>query len=137
MKVLVDTSAWVDFFNGHPSKVHAALAALIAGQDEICSCGVVVAEVFQGLRRDKGRKVLQGLFRSLVFLEPASIDLYFRAADLYRSLRGRGIAVRSTIDFLIAALAEVHGCVVLSRDRDLETILRSGLLKARLFPLPE
>ena len=30
MKVLVDTSAWVDFLNGYPSKERAALASLIA-----------------------------------------------------------------------------------------------------------
>ena len=110
---------------------------LIAGDDELCTCGVVVAEVFQGLRRDKGRKELQGLFRKLVFLEPTGVDDYFQAADLYRSLRRRGITVRSTIDCLIATLADTHGCAVLSTDRDLEAILQSGLVKSRLFPLPQ
>lgn len=39
LKVLVDTSAWVDFLSGHPSKEAAALASLIASDDEICTCG--------------------------------------------------------------------------------------------------
>ncbi len=137
MKVLVDTSAWVDFLNGYPSKERAALASLIGSDDEICTCGVIVAEVFQGLKQDKGRKELERLFRKLVFLEPGRVDPYLRAADVYRSLRGRGHTVRSTIDCLIAVLAEEAGCYVLARDRDLTAILGSGLLKARLLVLPE
>jgi predicted nucleic acid-binding protein len=41
--------------------------------------------------------------------------------------------VRSTIDCLIATLAEANGCWVLARDRDLETIVGSGLVSARLW----
>jgi hypothetical protein len=137
VRVLVDTSAWVDFLNGHPSKERAALAALIASEDEICTCGVIVSEVFQGLKRDKGRKDLEGVFRKLVFLEPSGVDPYLRAADIHRTLRRLGHTVRSTIDCLIAVIAEEGGCHVLARDRDLATILGSGLLKARLLVVPE
>ena len=139
MRVLVDTSAWVDFLNGHPSRERAALAALIAGERELCTCGIVVAEVFQGLRRDKGRKEIGALFAQLTFLEPSGIRLYLRAAAIYRALRKTGRTVRSTIDCLIVAIAEENGCRVLARDRDLETILDSGLVRAGLWrpePLP-
>ena len=135
MRVLVDTSAWVDFLNGHPSAEQQALAGLIEGEDDLCTCGVVVAEVFQGLRHDKGRSELQVLFRRLVFLEPSGIDSYFQAADLYRRLRARGVTVRSTIDCLIAVLAEANACHVLARDRDLEAIVRSGLVRVRQWPV--
>ena len=137
MKVLVDTSAWVDFLNGYPSRERAALASLIAADDEICTCGVIVAEVFQGLKQDKGRKQLEGLFKKLVFLEPEGVDSYLRAATVHRALRSQGHTVRSTIDCLIAVLAEEGGCYILARDRDLTAILGSGLLKARLLVLPD
>jgi len=133
MRVLIDTSAWVDFLNGHPSPERQAVADLVAGRDELCTCGLIVAEVFQGLRRDKGREELQRLFRNLLFLEPSGIGLYFRAAEIYRLLRERGTTVRSTIACLIAALAEERGCYLLARDRDLEMILRSGLVRAYLW----
>lgn len=135
MKVLVDTSAWVDFFNGYPSPERAAIADLLSGDHEVCTCGIVVAEVFQGLRRDKGRDTIEGLFRDMTFLETTGIDLHLRAAELYRGLRKRGKTIRSTIDCLIATLADQSGCYVLARDRDLETILGSGLVKARLWRL--
>ena len=134
MRVLVDTSVWADFFNGFPSAEERALARLIAGEDEVCTCGVIVSEVFQGLRQEKGRAGLARLFRELVFLEPAGVDSYFRAADVYRALRRKGITIRSTIDCLIAVMAEERDCDVLTRDRDLNAILASGLVKARSLP---
>jgi predicted nucleic acid-binding protein len=133
MKILIDTSAWIDFFNSYDSPERRTIAELVAGTEELCTCGVIVAEVFQGLRRDRSREDLQHLFRRLLFLEPSGIDLYLRAADIYRSLRRRGKTVRSTIDCLIAVLAEENACFVLSRDRDLRLILQSGLVKARLL----
>ncbi len=133
MRVLVDTSAWADFLNGSASPEGQAVAELVAGQDELCTCGLIVAEVFQGLRREKGRDELQRLFGNLLFLEPSGIQLYLRAAEIYRTLRQRGLTVRSTIDCLIAGLAEENGCYVLARDRDLDAILRSGLVRSRLW----
>jgi predicted nucleic acid-binding protein len=80
------------------------------------------------------REELADLFRQLGFLEPDGIDAYFRAATLYRDLRARGVTVRSTIDCLIAVLAEAHGCHLLARDRDLARILESGLVAVRPWP---
>jgi predicted nucleic acid-binding protein len=135
LRVLVDTSVWADFFNDHPSPEQHALTDLFtSADDEICTCGVVVAEVFQGLRKDKGRRRLSDLFRDLTFLAATNIDLYFRAADLYRALRERGKTIRSTIDCVIAVLAEEHGCSILARDRDMDMILRSGLLAVGRWP---
>jgi predicted nucleic acid-binding protein len=128
--VLVDTSAWVDFLNGFPSPAADALAELLRGDDEVCTCGIVIAEVFQGLRRDRGRDSIRRSFEDMTFLEPPGIHPYLRAAELYRTLRRRGKTVRSTVDCVIAAIAEDGGCDLLARDRDMDAILDSGLLKA-------
>jgi hypothetical protein len=134
MRVLVDTSAWADFLNGFPSSAADALAGLLGGDDDVCTCGLVVAEVFQGLRRAEGRDAIRRSFEDLVFLEPPGIHLYLRAAELYRGLRERGKTVRSTVDCIIAAVAEESGCAVLARDRDMDAILDSGLVKAKPWP---
>ncbi|HLA77737.1 MAG TPA: PIN domain-containing protein [Vicinamibacteria bacterium] len=129
MRVLVDTSAWVDFLNGFPSPAADALADLLRGDDDVCTCGIVAAEVFQGLRRERGRDAIRRSFEDMVFLEPSGMRLYLRAADLYRGLRERGRTIRSTIDCVVAAIAEEGGCRLLARDRDMDAILDSGLLK--------
>jgi predicted nucleic acid-binding protein len=130
VRVLVDTSAWVDFLNGAPSPVADSLAELLRGDDDVCTCGIVVAEVFQGLRRGEGRDAIRRSFEDLVFIEPPGIRLYLRAAELYRELRRKGRTVRSTVDCIIAAIAEAGGCSLLAQDRDMDAILDSGLLKA-------
>lgn len=132
MRVLVDTSVWADFFNGHDTLEKQALAHLIADAADLCTCGVIVAEVFQGLRRN--RDEIEDLFRNVVFLQPDGMDLYLRAAEVYRRLRGRGVTIRSTIDCLIAVLAEEKDCALLFRDRDLKRLVGSGLLQVRSYP---
>lgn len=134
MRVLVDSSAWIEFLNGHPSPEGRAVDRLLEGEDDVCTCGVVVAEVFQGLRRDKERFALERLFGEMTLLEVSGLSTYFRAADLYRSLRRRGVTVRSTIDCFIAVLAEENGCSLLFRDRDLRLVLSSGLLSLSAWP---
>jgi len=135
VRVLVDTSAWADFLNGFPSPVADALADLLRGDDDVCTCGIVVAEVFQGLRRPEGRDAIRRSFEDLIFLEPSGIQLYLRAAEIYRALRAQGKTVRSAVDCIIAATAEDAGCALLARDRDMDAILDSGLLKAgRWYP---
>lgn len=104
---------------------------MLRGDDDVCTCGIVAAEVFQGLRRDEGRDAIRRSFEELVFLEPLGIRPYLRAAELYRALREKGRTVRSTIDCIVAVIAEDAGCALLARDRDMDAILDSGLVKAR------
>jgi len=131
VRVLVDTSAWVEFLNGHESPERDAIVRLLKGDDDICTCGVVVAEVLQGLKREHGRSRIRDFFAQMTFLEAAGMAPYVRAAELHRSLRRRGVTVRSTIDCLIAVLAEENECTLLARDRDISTILASGFVAVR------
>ena len=129
MRVLVDTSAWAEFLNGTSSPEARAVDRLLAGEDDVVTCGLVAAEVFQGIRRD--REELEAFFRKMTFLEAAGIDTYLKAADLHRRLRRRGVTIRSTIDCFLAVLAAENGCEILFRDRDLRQIVESGLLDLR------
>jgi len=86
MKVLVDSSVWADFFNAFTSPEGLALERLIESEEEICTCGVVVSEVFQGFKKDETSGKLADLFGALLFLKPSGIAPYFRAADAYRAL---------------------------------------------------
>jgi len=134
LRILVDTSVWAYFLNGYPSPQAAALAELLEGDDELCTCGTIVAEVFQGLRRDQGRRAIERSFQELTFLEPSSISLYFRAAEVYQRRREIGKTVRSTIDCVVAVIAEENACHVLARGRDMDAILGSGVVKVKRWP---
>lgn len=133
MRILIDSSAWIDFLNGYPSQAAEDLSRLLDSDLDLCTCGLVVAEVAQGLRHEPRFREVVARFQDLTFLEPDGYDTYVRAADVYRRLRQRGTTVRSTIDCLIAALAEEQGCAILARDRDLTAIVASGLLRTALW----
>lgn len=134
MRVLVDTSAWIDFFRKRDSSAAAQLEDLIRQEVEICTCGVVAAEFLQGVRPAKGIPSLERQFLEMDWLRPREPETYLAAAHLYRKLRGKGVTVRSTIDCLIARLAEEHHAYLLFNDRDLERIHSSGLCSFQTIP---
>jgi predicted nucleic acid-binding protein len=136
MRVLIDTSVWVDFFNRHPSREAEVLTRLIEDEVDLVTCGVVIAEFLQGIRRKESLPELEEHFRDMDCLAPREPDTYFAAAQLYRELRAKGLTVRSTIDCLIVRLAEENGALVLAKDHDMVQILGSGLTTARGLSSP-
>lgn len=133
MKVLVDTSVWVDFFNGHPSQEAGALADLIESDADIATCGVIAAEFLQGIRSQAMVERLERHFLDLTWLTPHGPQTYLAAANLYRTLRRQCVTVRSTIDCLIACLAGEWDYLLLARDRDFTHILASSASPAKPF----
>lgn len=135
MRVLADTSVWVDFLNGHPSIEREALRRLIQDEVEIVTCGLIASELLQGIRDPASLAVLEKQFCDMKWLTPGEPETYLAAASLYRRLRSSGITIRSTIDCLIALLAEEHDVFLLFKDRDLQRIVDSGFLRVRALPL--
>jgi predicted nucleic acid-binding protein len=118
---LVDTTVWIDFLAGRPTRHVAALEGLIEDRDDLCLCGVILTEVLQGIRDPKELDRTATAFESLIFL-PMSRETFYLAADLYRSLRRRGITVRKSVDCMIAAVALENDVQLLHNDRDFEPI---------------
>lgn len=135
MNILVDTSVWADFFNEHPSPEARALARFLEDEEEISTCGVILAEFFQGIRQRAALERLEAYFREMPCLVPIEPDTYLAAAELFRRLRAKGITIRSTIDCLVARLAEEHGVLLLAKDRDMRFIIDSGLCRVQAAPL--
>ena len=131
VKVLVDTSVWVDFFNGHESPEAGKLADLIRRVENIVVCRVVLAQFFQGIRRRENVEELESYFRDMPCLAPMEPDTYLSAAALFRDLRARGVTIRSTIDCVIARLAEENSALLLAKDQDMRLIVESGLCRIR------
>jgi predicted nucleic acid-binding protein len=68
-------------------------------------------------------------------LTPQEPETYLAAADLYRHLLAKGLTIRSTIDCMVARLAEENDVLLLSKNRDLQIIVDSRLLDLRVLPL--
>ncbi len=133
--VLVDTTVWVDFFADRELPHVHALHRSIAEDGDICICGVILAEVLQGIRSDSDYCRTKTYFEALVLL-PMHRATYEKAADLYRSLRKKGITIRKPIDCMIAAVAIEHDLPLLHNDRDFD--LMAGHCKLMVStPLPQ
>jgi predicted nucleic acid-binding protein len=121
--ILVDTSAWVDFFRGRGRLCDRVDQALDA--DEAALCGPVITELRRGLQSTRERtRVLSSLAGCHLLSRPS--DLWEEAGDLGFLLRRKGTTVRS-LDLLIATYALAHGVPILSDDSDFRLMQRAGL----------
>jgi predicted nucleic acid-binding protein len=120
--MLVDTSVWIDFFNGYASPEADRLAQAISDHESIVLCGIVITEILLGLRNDaEAEQIAEILDAFDIAPEPDRMD-YCEAATLYRRCRSQGYTLRSTIDCLIARLAIRHGYDLLTKDHDFQWI---------------
>jgi hypothetical protein len=126
--VLVDTTVWIDFFADRSEPHVAALQKLIETEEDLCLCGIILAEVLQGIRSDKDYIRTKGCLDDLIFL-PMRQATFVRAAEVYRSLRKKGVTIRKPVDCMIAAAAIEHDIPLLHKDRDFDRIARHTQLR--------
>lgn len=127
--ILVDTSVWIDFFNGHQSPENAVFHRLLDEEEEILLTGLIYAEILQGIRTAAALQEVKERLQYFTILEPASTATYEKAAEIYRLCRRGGRTIRSMIDCVIAAVAIENKIPILARDRDYEAIARHLPLK--------
>ncbi len=120
---LVDSSAWIEYLRRTGSRADAEVTRLV----ELTSPGAgvtepVIMELLAGAR-DRGNfrrlgRLLDAM--PLCRLDPACD--FGEAGALYKHLRDEGVAIRSQVDCLIAAIAWRHDATIVHADRDFDTI---------------
>ncbi len=114
VKVIIDTSAWIDFFRNETGAIGDAVTELI-GRDQVVITGPVLTELRQGLKNRQETETLCELLNILPFAEIDRRD-WENTGTLLRKLRQKGITVPLT-DALIAVVAKHNRCSVLTLDR--------------------
>jgi predicted nucleic acid-binding protein len=121
--ILIDTSAWIDFFRDRAPVASAVDEALAS--HEAALCGPVEAELRRGLRSERERKLVLPLLDGCHRLsQPA--ELWTEAGDLGFALRRRGVSPKS-IDLLIATYALSHSVSLMTVDKDFAAMRRAGV----------
>jgi predicted nucleic acid-binding protein len=121
--ILIDTSAWIDFFRGRVPLADAVDEALAHG--EAALCGPIETELRRGLMSERERtKVLPLLDGCHRLSQPA--QLWSEAGDLGFALRKRGLTA-NTLDLLIATYALSHSAALLTGDRDFAAMRKAGV----------
>lgn len=115
--ILVDTSVWIDYFNGRDTPEAGKLDALL-GNEPLGIGDLILTEILQGFRSDADYRKAKELLRALTLFEMLGVDRAIRSADHYRELRKRGITVRKTADVIIATFCIVENHSLLFSDRD-------------------
>jgi hypothetical protein len=130
--ILVDTSAWAEFYRGTGSPVHKAVRALLGGRQirtRIATTEPVVFELLAGRRaRRELAEVRRRLF-ALRMLHVGELDTWELAAAVARACRSKGETIGSHMDCLIAAVAIREGASILHADRDFDVIARHTPLR--------
>lgn len=117
--LVVDTSVWVDYFNGLENAQTDFLQTVL-DKTPILIGDLILAEVLQGFRHDPDfEKVRRTLGR---FTQANMVDtaLAVQSARNYRFLRKNGVTVRKTIDSLIATYCIENEHELLHNDSDFD-----------------
>jgi len=124
----VDSNTWADFFNGVRSAHAERLEAVLREEEDVATLPIIVTEVLQGFRTDRGFETARRVLVQLPMIHP-TVDGHVRAARLFRSLRRKGVTVRGAVDCIIAQACLDTGAELLSPDSDFEHIARHAPLK--------
>ena len=129
--LVVDSSVWIDFFNGHPSPARDTLRRLLSdGEVRLVVPDLVLFEVLRGFRLEREFRQARALMESLSIEPVGGIDIALEAAQHYRSLRALGFTIRNGTDVLIAAFCIESGYALLHKDRDFDVFERVRGLRA-------
>lgn len=126
--ILVDTSVWIDYFNGVRNTYTDWLDSAL-GDEPIIMGDLIITEVLQGFQNDRDFQVAQSLFENIPFMEMAGKELAVKSARNYRLLRKKGVTVRKTIDIMIGTFCIHYGVALAHNDRDFEPMERHLKLK--------
>ena len=119
--IVVDSSVWVDYFNGTKNR-HADLLDQLLGRERVLIGDIILTEVLQGFRRDAEFQRARELLEALEFHDMLGKAMALRCAENYRKLRQAGVTVRKTIDVMIATFCIEGSHELLHSDRDFDVI---------------
>lgn len=128
--IVVDSSVWIDYFNGNSSEETDFLDRSI-GILNIAVGDLILAEVLQGFRSDKDYDSARKALLEFDQVEMLGQSRAIRAATKFRKLRKAGITIRKTNDVIIASYCIDEKAPLLFSDKDFEPFVNKlGLLSA-------
>jgi hypothetical protein len=121
--ILVDSSVWIDYFNGQRTWQTNLLDNLLSDVPVIIG-DLILAEILQGfLRSDSDYESAKSYLSDLPFHEIGGYQVAVQSAQNYRMLRKKGVTVRKTIDVMIGTYCILEGLPLLHDDRDFDPMV--------------
>ena len=126
--ILVDTSVWIDYFNGQRTWQTNLLDNLLSDVPVIIG-DLILAEILQGFRSDNDYESAKFYLSALPFHQIGGYRVVVQSAQNYRMLRKKGVTVRKTIDVIIGTYCILEGLPLLHDDRDFDPMVSHLSLK--------
>lgn len=126
--ILVDTSVWIDYFNGAENWQTNRLNQILS-EETVLMADIILAEILQGFDSDTDFKLAKKALDPLDCVHLGGKSLAIKAASNFRLLRSKGVTIRKTVDMLIGSWCIQHEVELLHNDKDFDQI-------ATHLPLP-
>ena len=124
-RILVDTSAWIEFFR-KKDPYYKVILELI-DTSKVCCLGIILAELLQVAKSQKELDVLKEFLHVFDFL-PESTEMWRKAGELSYQLRQKGKSVGLS-DCYISVVATANDATLLTLDKHFEVIEKeTGLI---------
>ncbi len=116
---IVDSSVWIDYFDGKTT-VQTELLDAALGQREIGLGDIILCEVLQGFRAQRDFETAREALLRFPIYSIGGVEIALKSAENFRLLRRHGITIRKTVDCLIATFVLERGYALLYSDRDFD-----------------
>jgi predicted nucleic acid-binding protein len=117
LKLVADTSAWIEFVRGAGSETDQLLTAAIDNH-KVLLPDLVYHEVLRGMPSEAEARTMIKRFEPFIDFNLCNMAIAEKAASHYLFLRSKGITVRGTVDLLIATWCIENDVPLLHADRD-------------------
>jgi len=121
--ILVDSSVWIDYFNGRKTAQTDWLDSAL-GKAPIVIGDLILTEVLQGFQSDREFSIARDLLLRFPFMPMGGKELALESAMNYRRLRRKGVTLRKTIDVMIGTFCIHHRIALLHDDRDFDPMVK-------------
>jgi predicted nucleic acid-binding protein len=128
-QILFDTSVWIDFLRNKNTPEADLLTNYIQNNHPVAITPTILQEILQGIRDDNQYRQIKDILSYITTLQLPPIQAAIGAAELYRSLRKKGLTIRKSNDCLIAYYAIEFLTPLAHSDSDFDIIGDHSKLK--------
>lgn len=118
-RILIDTSAWIDYFQNAPSSLSEKMDEFLS-HEEIFVPKVVVAELIQGAKSEKEIGVIKQFLEAFNVIGEGG-ETWIKAGKLSYDLKKKGRTINLT-DCYIAVMAQENKCAIMTLDKHFKEI---------------
>lgn len=130
--ILFDTTVWINYFKGKEYPTTELLSEYLKKDYTILVCPIILQEILQGIKDDDEYETVKESLLAIDILEIDSKHAAIGAAELYRSLRKKGITIRKSNDCIIAYYAIYFQVSLAHQDRDFD-LISTGDLRLKIW----